>query len=76
MHRINGDDDTVIIENVVRWWCTPLTSTFGRQRQADLCGFKGSLVYTASSRIARATNRNPVSEKKRTKNVLTDYHPN
>ena len=31
------------------------------QRQADLCEFEASLVYKASSRTARATQRNPVS---------------
>jgi hypothetical protein len=42
-----------------------------KQRQADLCEFKASLVYRASSRISRATQRNPVSNKqisKQTKN--------
>ena len=32
----------------------------GRQRQADLCEFEGSLVYRASSRTARAMQRNAV----------------
>jgi hypothetical protein len=35
----------------------------GRQRQADLCKFKASLVYKASSRTARATQRNLASKK-------------
>ena len=39
-----------------------LISALGRQRQVDLCEFKSSLVYKASSRIARATQRNPVSK--------------
>ena len=30
-----------------------------RQRQADLCEFKASLVYRASFRTARATQGNP-----------------
>ena len=42
-----------------------LISAFGKQRQADL--LEASLVYTASSRIARATQRNPILEKKRRK---------
>ena len=37
-----------------------------RQRQAYLCEFKASLVYTACSRIARATQRNPVLKNKQT----------
>jgi hypothetical protein len=32
------------------------------QRQVDLCAFEASLVYKASSRTARATQRNPISE--------------
>ena len=27
------------------WWCTFLITAFGRQRKADLCEFKDSLVY-------------------------------
>jgi hypothetical protein len=34
----------------------------GRQRQVDLCEFKASLVYRASSRTAKATQRNPLSK--------------
>ena len=36
----------------------PLISAFGKQRQADLCEFEANLVYTASFRTARATQRN------------------
>ena len=32
--------------------------------EADLCEFKASLVYKASSRTARARQRNPVSNQK------------
>ena len=47
-------------------WCTPLIPTLRRQRQADLCKFKTSLVYRASSRTARAvTQRNPVLKKEK-----------
>jgi hypothetical protein len=42
----------------------PLISALGRQRQVDLCEFKASLVYRVSSRIARATQRNPDWKKK------------
>jgi hypothetical protein len=31
-----------------------------RQRQVDLCEFEASVVYRASSRTARATQRKPV----------------
>ena len=33
-----------------------------RQNQVDIHEFKASLVYRASSRTARATQRNPVSK--------------
>ena len=47
---------------------TPLIPVLGRQRQADLCEFKASLVYRASSRIVRdATQRNPVLKTKKGK---------
>ena len=35
----------------------------GRQRQVDLSEFEASLVYRVSSKTARATQRNPVSNK-------------
>ena len=44
-------------------WRTPLTPALGRQRQAYLYEFEASLVYKVSSRTARTTQRNPVSEK-------------
>jgi hypothetical protein len=40
----------------------PLITALGRQKQADLCEFKVSLVYRVSFRIARATQRNLVSK--------------
>jgi hypothetical protein len=45
-------------------------STWGwgwRQRQEDLCEFEASLVYRASSRTARATQRISVSKTKQNK---------
>ena len=43
----------------------PLILALGRQRQADLCEFEATLVYTASARIgSKATWRNPVSKNK------------
>ena len=40
----------------------PLVPALGRQRQVGLCEFKAIMVYRASSRTARATQRNPVSK--------------
>jgi hypothetical protein len=45
---------------IAGWWCISLIPALGRQRQADLCEFKDNLVYRISSRIVRATQRNPV----------------
>lgn len=47
-----------------RWWPTPLIPALKRQRQSDLCEYEARLVYRDSSRTARATWRNPDSEKK------------
>jgi len=47
----------------VQWWYAPLIPALRRQRQADHCEFEASLVYRMSSRIAKATQRNPVSRK-------------
>lgn len=41
-----------------------LIPVLGRPRQVELCEFKDSLVYRASSGIARATERNPVLKNK------------
>jgi hypothetical protein len=35
----------------------------GRQRQEDISESKARLVYKSSSKISRATQRNPVSKK-------------
>ena len=46
----------------------PLIPAPGRQRQADLCEFKASLVYSTSSRTGfRTTQRNPVLKNKKEK---------
>ena len=44
-----------------------LIPALGRQRQADFCEFEASLVYRASSKTARATQRNPVPKHKQNK---------
>jgi hypothetical protein len=41
------------------WWHTPLIPAIGRGRR--ISEFKASLVYRVSSRIAKDTQRNPVS---------------
>ena len=38
-----------------------------RQRQTDLCEFEASLVYRASSRTVRATQKNPFSKNQKKK---------
>ena len=40
-----------------------LNPALRRQSQVNICEIKASLVYRVSSRIARATQRNPVSKK-------------
>ena len=42
-----------------------LIPVLGRQRQEDLYEFKACLIYTMSSRTARAMQRNPVLKKKK-----------
>jgi hypothetical protein len=39
-----------------------------RQRQTNLCEFKYSLIYRVNSRTARATKKNPVSNKQKQTN--------
>jgi hypothetical protein len=40
------------------------TQELGRQRQVDICEFKASLVYGASSQTAKETQRNPILKNK------------
>jgi hypothetical protein len=49
-----------------QWWHVPLIPALGG-RGKQISEFEASLVYRVSSRIARATQRNPVSEKKKKK---------
>ena len=46
-----------------QWQHTTSITAFVKQRKVGLCEFEASLVYRVSSRIARATQRNPVLEK-------------
>jgi hypothetical protein len=51
---------------IARWWLyTPLIPALWKQRQVDLCEFKASLIYSVSSRSARATQRTLVSKKQK-----------
>ena len=43
----------------------PLTLVLGRQREVDVCVFEANLVYRASSRIARATQKIPANTNQR-----------
>ena len=43
----------------------PLIPALRRQRQADLCEFKASLVYRDSSRTVRAVTERPCLQKQK-----------
>ena len=45
----------------------PFITILRRQRQPGLCEIEISLFYVVSSKPARATEKNPVSKKKRKK---------
>jgi len=49
----------------------PLTPAHRRQRQADLCEFKASVVYRVSFRSARATLRNPALKNQKQQQKVT-----
>ena len=46
-----------------QWWLTPLIPALGGRNKL-ISEFEASLVYRASSRTARATQRNPASKNK------------
>jgi hypothetical protein len=65
-HKVKCREWNRIHEKVIarQWQFMPLIPACWRQRHTDLCKFKASLVYRASSRTARDTQRNPVSKKR------------
>ena len=53
----------------------PLIPALERQKQANLCGFKASLVYIVSSRTgSKATKRNSVLKKNKIKKERIVVH--
>lgn len=48
-------------------WGTPLIPALRKQRHADLCEFKDSLVYKANARTARTVSQ---------KNLVSENHTN
>ena len=57
------------MERVGQWWCAPLISALGRQRQEyfEASIVEASPVYRMSSRTARAIQINPVYKNKKKK---------
>jgi hypothetical protein len=51
----------------------PFILAFRRQRQVALCEFEARIVYRASSRTVKATQRNPVSKNQILYNVIYIY---
>jgi len=51
----------------VQWWSTPLIPALKRQREADVCEIKDSLVYRVSSRVGNATHRKTLPQKSKSK---------
>jgi len=50
-----------------------LISVLRRQRKVDLCEFEASLIYIASFRTARGTQRNPVLKNKKQTNKKSNW---
>lgn len=51
-------------KNLARWWWhTPFNSSTQETGPRGISGFKASLISGASSRTARVTQKNPISEK-------------
>ena len=66
----------LLLKCFTRWWCKPLIPALGRQRLADLCGFKASLVYRVSSRTTKTIQRNPVLKITTTTTTTTNNNNN
>jgi hypothetical protein len=57
------------------WWShAPLNPALRRQWETGLCEFEANLIYRASFKPARATQRDLLPKKKKTKKLLT-YGP-
>ena len=58
-----------ILRNILNWAVVAhaFNPALRRQRQEDLCEFEASLYYRASSRTARATQKNPFSKNQKKK---------
>jgi hypothetical protein len=74
----NFPQKEILKRNTARKWQlghTPSIPALGRQRQVDLCEFKVSLVYRASSQAARATQTNSVlkNQKQPSKQTKTPH---
>jgi hypothetical protein len=52
------------------WWFESLIPVLGRQRQADFCEFRVSLVYKASTRTCSITQKDPVLKNKAKQNKV------
>lgn len=65
----------ISLEEQARWGGTHLYTQHSRpQRQEDLCGFKASQVYTASSRMARVTQQDIVTKTTKEKGKAKTPH--
>ena len=56
----------ILLYHARQWWRTPLIPALGG-RDRQISEFEVSLVYRVSSRTARATQRDPVSKKNKSK---------
>jgi hypothetical protein len=64
------------IEHCFRWWHVPLIPALGKQKQAELCEFKASLVYRMRSRTAKEHREILTQRKEKTKQNKTKQKSN